>query len=198
MKTWFVRYFDSFSFIGLVFAVLFFSASVTPSLLPRNFLFQGLLSGFALAAGYGVGVGFLKLYQFLELPKPSEALERYSKIVTSIVVAVVFVVYLRQMTFWQNSIRELMEMPPLESAHPYTTAMIAVFSACCLIAVVRWLGWMCGYASRQLNRFLPRRVATTLGVTTIGLLAIFIANGVIARGLMSAADSFFCEGGCFD
>ncbi|MDA7901886.1 hypothetical protein N9B54_03690, partial [Mariniblastus sp.] len=99
MKTWFVRYFDSFSFIGLVFAVLFFSASVTPSLLPRNFLFQGLLSGFALAAGYGVGVGFLKLYQFLELPKPSEALERYSKIVTSIVVAVVFVVYLRQMTF---------------------------------------------------------------------------------------------------
>ena len=52
---------------------------------------------------------------------------------------------------------------------------------------------MCGYASRQLNRFLPRRVATTLGVTTIGLLAIFIANGVIARGLMSAADSFFAK-----
>lgn len=193
MKSWFSRYFHSFSFIGLVFAVLFFSASVTPSLLPRNFFFQGLLSGFALATGYGVGVGFLNLYQFLEFPKPSKNLERTSKIITSIVVAVVFVVYLRQMTFWQNSIRELMEMPPLETAHPYTTAVIAVFSACCLIAVVRWLGWMCRYASRQLNRFLPRRVATTLGVTMIGLLAIFIANGVIARGLMSAADSFFAK-----
>lgn len=193
MKSWFSRYFHSFSFIGLVFAVLFFSASVTPSLLPRNFLFQGLLSGFALATGYGVGVGFLNLYQFLEFPKPSEKLERTSKIITSIVVAVVFVVYLRQMTFWQNSIRELMEMPPLETAHPYTTAVIAVFSAGCLIAVVRWLGWMCRYASRQLNRFLPRRVATTLGVTMIGLLAIFIANGVIARGLISAADSFFAK-----
>ncbi len=193
MKSWFSRYFHSFSFIGLVFAVLFFSASVTPSLLPRNFFFQGLLSGFALATGYGVGVGFLNLYQFLEFPKPSKNLERTSKIITSIVVAVVFVVYLRQMTFWQNSIRELMEMPPLETAHPYTTAVIAVFSAGCLIAVVRWLGWMCRYASRQLNRFLPRRVATTLGVTMIGLLAIFIANGVIARGLMSAADSFFAK-----
>ena len=193
MKKWFFRYYDSFSFIGLVFAILFFSASVTPSLLPRNFLFQGLLSGLALAAGYGVGVGFLKLYLFLELPKPSAALERTSKIITSVVVAVVFVFYLKQMTFWQNSIRELMEMPPLESAHPYTTAIIALLSACCLIGVVRLLGWMCGCVSGQLNRFLPRRVATTLGVTLIGLLAIFVANGVIARGLLSAADSFFSK-----
>ena len=77
MKSWLLRYFESFSFIGLVFSILFFSASVTPSLLPRNFLFQGLLSGFALAAGYGVGVGFLNLYLFLELPKPSDKLGAY-------------------------------------------------------------------------------------------------------------------------
>ena len=67
MKSWFSRYFDSFSFIGLVFAVLFFSASVTPSLLPRNFLFQGLLSGFALATGYGVGGWIVKPLSILRI-----------------------------------------------------------------------------------------------------------------------------------
>ena len=34
----------------------FFAASVTPSLLPREFIVQGIESGFALAIGYGVGV----------------------------------------------------------------------------------------------------------------------------------------------
>jgi uncharacterized membrane protein len=47
------RYWKSFSFVGLVFATLFFAASVTPSLVPRNYFFQGLLCGLALTIGYG-------------------------------------------------------------------------------------------------------------------------------------------------
>jgi len=38
---------------------------------------------------------------------------------------------------------------------------------------------------------LPRRIAAALGVTTVGVLVLFIANGVIARGLHTAADRFF-------
>lgn len=45
------RQWDSFSFIGLVVATLFFAVSLTPSLLPRHYPVQGILSGFALAAG---------------------------------------------------------------------------------------------------------------------------------------------------
>jgi uncharacterized membrane protein len=39
----------SFSFVGLVVATFFFAESLTPSLLPRNFAVQGVLSGVALA-----------------------------------------------------------------------------------------------------------------------------------------------------
>ena len=59
-------YANSFSFVGLAVATFFFAASLTPSLLPRKFIVQGLLSGFALAAGYGVGVALVALYHFLE------------------------------------------------------------------------------------------------------------------------------------
>ncbi|MEQ8835822.1 MAG: alpha/beta-hydrolase N-terminal domain-containing protein, partial [Lacipirellulaceae bacterium] len=69
LKDWFSRYQASFSYIGLVFAVLFFAASLSPSLLPRNYIVQGLLSGIELAVGYGVGCLFVWVWKYLELPE---------------------------------------------------------------------------------------------------------------------------------
>src|SRR6516225_1524960 len=45
-----------FSAGGLLLGTLFFAAALTPTLLPRNFMTQGVLSGLSLAAGYGIGV----------------------------------------------------------------------------------------------------------------------------------------------
>ena len=43
-------------FVGVAFGTLFFCLSLTPSLLPRDWLFQGLISGLNAAIGYGIGV----------------------------------------------------------------------------------------------------------------------------------------------
>jgi uncharacterized membrane protein len=43
------------SFPGTLAGSLFFAASLTPSLLPRTFLTQGLISGLSIAVGYGIG-----------------------------------------------------------------------------------------------------------------------------------------------
>ena len=64
------RYCASFSFVGLVSAAVLFAISLTPSLLPRIYVVQGLLSGIALAVGYGIGVLVAWLWQYLELPEP--------------------------------------------------------------------------------------------------------------------------------
>ena len=64
VKVWAGLYWNSFSFVGLVFGTLLFAASVTPSLLPRNYVVQGVLSGFALATGYGLGIITVWLWQF--------------------------------------------------------------------------------------------------------------------------------------
>ena len=55
-QSWLGRYGSSFSFWGLVIGAMFFAASLTPSLLPRHFAVQGILSGLAFVAGYGVGL----------------------------------------------------------------------------------------------------------------------------------------------
>ena len=79
MKTRLIDYKNSFSFVGLSVATLFFAASVTPSLLPRTFWVQGVLSGFAMAIGYGIGVGGVLLYQFLELREPTGRVQSIAK-----------------------------------------------------------------------------------------------------------------------
>ena len=43
-------------FAGIGFGALFFCLSLTPSLLPRGWLFQGLIGGVNAAIGYGIGV----------------------------------------------------------------------------------------------------------------------------------------------
>ncbi len=43
-------------FVGIAFGALFFCLSLTPSLLPRDWLFQGLIGGVNAAIGYGIGV----------------------------------------------------------------------------------------------------------------------------------------------
>ena len=70
----------SFSICGLLLGTLFFGASLTPTLLPRNFLTQGVLSGCSLAAGYGIGVFGRWLWAYMELPQPKGGLLRVAKL----------------------------------------------------------------------------------------------------------------------
>ena len=185
------KYWQTFSFIGLVFAALFFSASVTPSLLPRPYYVQGLLSGFAIAVGYGLGVAFLLLYQFLEFQNPSDRVQTISKRTTSAVVAVVFIASLWKMAYWQNSIRELMDLPRLETAYPYRMAIIAIITGASLIGLMRLLIFGGRWLSERLNRLMPRRVALVISFVAMSILIVFVSNDILARVLLDAADQFF-------
>ena len=69
-RHWLLRLWYSFSAGGLLVGTLFFAASLTPSLIPRTYLTQGVLSGCSLAAGYGIGVFWRWLWDYMELPKP--------------------------------------------------------------------------------------------------------------------------------
>ncbi|MCP4787773.1 MAG: hypothetical protein GY903_19465 [Fuerstiella sp.] len=129
--------------------------------------------------------------QFWELPGPGVCLERNSKRISALSAALVFGWFLRQMTFWQNSICQLMEMEPLQSAYPYRTALIAIVFGALLIATVRTLLKSCSYVAVQLNRFLPPRISWVLSAVFVGFLFLSFVNGVLARRMLSAADTFF-------
>ncbi len=159
LQSWSRRYWLSFSYVGLMMSAIFFAASLSPSLVPRIFIVQGLLSGLALAIGYGVGVFSVLLWQYLELPQPSGQIQRASKWLTTIGVAVISCGFLWRATVWQNSIRELMEMEPLKTAYPWRVALIAILFGAVLVAGARIFGKCCQFDDGKLSRFLPRRVS---------------------------------------
>ena len=188
-----IKYKTSFSFVGLIFATLFLAVSVTPSLLPRVYLVQGVLSALALAIGYGVGVGLLGIYRFLELPEPSDRVRSISKWVTVCVVAIVFIAFVWRMTLWQNSIRDLMQMQPLETAYPYRVASIAIILGALLVSAARLFRTCGNYVACKLDRLVPRRIALAVGYTVVIAFILFVTNDVIAARLLAAADSFFLQ-----
>ena len=193
MKERITQYKRSFSFIGLMLAALFFSASVTPSLLPRTYWVQGILSGFALAIGYSVGVLAVGIYRFFEFPEPAGRVQAIAKRITVGIVAVLFVGFVWRMTFWQNSIRNLMGMEKLETAYPYRTAIIAVLLGALLVAITRLLIAAYDYLASKLNQVFPRKVSAAIAFAAIGFLVLFLSNDVIAKNMLSAADSFFAN-----
>ena len=68
------RFADSFSEMGLVVGAVLFSLSLTPSLLPRDALVQGVLSGCVFAVGYGIGVFLQWVWEYMQLKLPEAAL----------------------------------------------------------------------------------------------------------------------------
>ena len=61
---------------GVVGAILLLAASLTPSLVPREAVLQGVLSGASLALGYAAGIFVRWLWRYLELPEPGSRSSR--------------------------------------------------------------------------------------------------------------------------
>lgn len=174
-------------------ATIFFAFSLTPSLLPRHYAVQGVLSGFALAAGYGVGVFGVWLWLYLEFNKPNEKLNLLSKKLTAVVSVVLAVTFLWRDTVWQNSIRELMEMEPVESAYPTRVVAIALLTALVLIFAARGLGKCWLYLHCKVTKFVPRRVSYVLTTLLVVVVLFLVANRVIAKAALNLADRVFLQ-----
>ncbi|GMA36892.1 hypothetical protein GCM10025876_30960 [Demequina litorisediminis] len=66
----------SFSAVGLVVGLWFFSISLTPSLLPREGWVQGIESGVTFMVGYGIGASLFAVARFLTVPPPAAVFAR--------------------------------------------------------------------------------------------------------------------------
>ena len=187
------RFLRSLSGVGVILGVLFFAAALTPTLVPRTYLTQGLLAGTAFAAGYAIGVGWRWLWLYMELPTTSESI-RQKVNATAMVAAVLFAIwFLWQAAEWQNSIRELMNMAPVETAHPFLVSLIAILTFVILLALGRAFHFLASRTSRLSGKYIPRRVANVLGVTIAVLIFWMLASDVFWRLGFNALDASFRE-----
>ncbi|MDH7794686.1 MULTISPECIES: alpha/beta-hydrolase family protein [unclassified Beijerinckia] len=191
LPNWVIRFWRSFAMTGLLLATLFFAASLTPTLIPRNYLAQGALSGLSAAAGYGLGFFLRWLWRYLELPEFKARTQRIWKVVAALICGVVGLVFLWRAAEWQNSIRHLMHLDPVDTAHPLEVGGIALATFVVVIALARLFNLLLYFISERLNRFVPKRISYVVGTAIVALLFWSAANGVIFRYALRALDSSF-------
>ena len=97
-------------FGGLAGALVFFCISLTPSLLPRGDILQGVLSGITVVIGYGVGSALSAGIRKVRSSEPTARFKRIAWWVLLGATVVLVPLFLVLGGVWQNDVRDLMGM----------------------------------------------------------------------------------------
>ena len=185
---WWVR---RYTFTGTAFGLVFLWLSMTPSLLPRGPLFQGLISGTAGAIGYGVGVLAVWLARYLrstdeDPPAPRQAW--IALVLIGVIGQIAMVVWFHA---WQVQLRDLMGAARLSFwAYPLA-AVLSIIVLFTLIEAGKAIGVLTEFLIGKLNHLVPPRISAAIAVVGLAALGIALLNGVAVRVVMGAVNSSF-------
>jgi len=179
------------SIVGLLVGAVFFAFSLTPSLLPRPFEVQGVLSGLSFAAGYGLGVGGLWLWRYLQLPEVHAWVARVLQLIVAVLCAVIVVSFLWQAASWQNALRELMAMEETAAVRPHWLGLIAALVFLAVLGLGRSFRWVFHSLSNRLSRYVPPRVSHLVGIVVAVFLFWAVIDGVLFSSVLRIADRSF-------
>lgn len=180
-----------FSTTGLLLGTLCFALSLAPSLLPRTFAFQGIVSGLSLALGYGVGRLGGWLWAYMGLPSRAPHATRIHVAVVGVTCVIIAVASSARATAWQNELRTLMGMPEAAGVRPIAVALVATAVFVILHVLGRLIGRFMRTMIRWLDRIMPRRVAIVFGVLLAGWLLIAFTNGLVVSRLLALVDGSY-------
>jgi uncharacterized membrane protein len=185
-------------FVGIASGALFFCLSLTPSLLPRDWLFQGLIGGITAAIGYGIGVFVGRMMRrFVLHPRkwwpPAKRALYAMKAVTVALSGAACLLMLIPAAAWQRQVSAVMGLQGPNTLGYTRTLIIAIL-----------VGGVCVGAARVLldliktmARFFIRRwhlhdeTALFIGTAIVVILAITLINGVLIRGFLAGANRVF-------
>ncbi|UAK39239.1 alpha/beta-hydrolase family protein [Gordonia bronchialis] len=176
----------------MTLALVFLWLSATPSLLPREALFQGAVSGASAALGYCLGVLLAWLARFMvSRPEPWQPARLRFWTVLGVIALIGTTVMIYWWGHWQDEIRDLMGVERLSwTAYPLTVVLAAlVFFLLMSIgqawaSAVRWL-------VRKLELIAPPRVSAVVAGTVAVVFTVFVLNGVVANSSMQWLNSTF-------
>lgn len=175
---------------GLVVGGLLLALSLTPSLIPRSALIQGLLSGCVFAAGYALGAVLEWCWNYLGLKLPGW-LAPWVRGVSLIATVILVVICLSLNVRWQDTVRVAMGIEPASSGHVFLVVLVALLPALLLMIIGTALTVGVQRVAGLLRHALPPRVATLGGLLIVGVLTAMLFSGVLFRGALDIADEFF-------
>jgi uncharacterized membrane protein len=187
------RWFPRLNWLGLALGTLAFGASLTPSLLPRPWLFEGVIAGLGFAIGYGVGVLLSWVLRLLRVPEPSARWKRRAWTVLRWLGPVLAVYWLLLGVGWQNEVRTLVGEQDEGLLIAFQVAVVAVPVAVVALLFGRLLRRFNGWIVRHLRRFIPPVVAGVIAVIVIGAVIYLGVTGVLFRGFVGVMNNIYAS-----
>jgi uncharacterized membrane protein len=175
---------------GFFIALIFLAFSLTPSLLPRLPLIQGVLSGIVFAVGYWTGCLFIFLWRYLELPETKNQYTTYLQIVCSIVVGASITYAFSHWTMWQNSILQEMGQGILQANQSIPTVVGVAFVIANVLILTGYVTIrLMHFIVKQVYKFIPRRISHFIGIIIAISLTFGLVNGVLIEVAFNTIDS---------
>ncbi|WP_336205822.1 alpha/beta hydrolase [Nonomuraea sp. LPB2021202275-12-8] len=172
-------------FGGTLLATLFFCASLTPSLLPRTWLYQGVMGGITAILGYAVGAGAGAACRAVTRRRPPERWRRRAWQIMLAGCATLAAAALWYSYDWQRDLRPLMGMDTAITWFPPVILAVAIafFTVFLLVARLirlggrKLIGW--------LDLFVPVYLGHAIGVVVVASLIAVIAGDVLFSGFVN-------------
>lgn len=176
---------------GIVLAAAAFCASLTPSLIPRGPVEQGLLSGLVTLVAYEIGNVLFLLWRFMQLPVLPRRIRGMVRLVIGAILVVIMGYCMYYASDWQNAAREVAGAPPVDTLHPLRVIWVALAVLMPLYLIARGMGVIFERIETELARLLPPRVSVLLAVLATAWLVWAVTDGVVLQRAFEAADDTF-------
>lgn len=176
-------------YLGLLGAVVFFALTMTPSLVPRGWLMQGILGGLTSAIGYGLGSAASSITRAIRSREPSRLVKRRAWIGLAIGGPLLMVLSVSAGARWDGDLRVLMDMPLEKAWEWFFLVLVAAVMATILVLIARVIRGIGHLVAVLLDRVLPRRVSLALGVAAAAAFTVFVLFGGLFDVVYRAIDT---------
>ncbi len=187
VRWWAKRYTFFGTTVGLVFVYL----SLTPSLLPRGPLFQGLVSGASGSIGYMLGVFGVWLVRFMRSQDSSPRAPRWAWL-TLLGVGLLGMIGMQFLfAAWQDDVRNLMGVDHLRWYNYPQAAVISIIVLFLFVELGQAIRKGVLFLVHQLNRVAPPRISAVVSVGLVVFLTVALANGLMSRAVVPWMNNTF-------
>lgn len=185
---WWIR---NYTYCGTMVGLIFVWLSLTPSLLPRGPLFQGVVSGSAGAMGYGLGVFTVWLIRYMRSQSTSPPAASWAWPPLIAVGAIGVVVMAVRFHVWQDKVRDMMGVEHLKWYDYPLTGALSIIVLFLFVEIGKAVRWLVNLLVGQVDRIAPFRVSAAIVVVGLLVLTITLLNGVVLKFSMRSMNSTF-------
>ena len=179
------------SIFALIMGLLFVAASLTPTLVPREPIFQGVLGGVVMALGYLTGRIIQLIWNFADMPVAKGDARDVTLGLLGLAVLGLVGWSLAYSLTWQNDLRGRMGLEPAEQGHLFWVVGLTLV----IFAILFLIGHVIALISRLirgwLERIMPPRRADVLGFLLVALGLFVVTRDGILDWFIGVMDTTF-------